>query len=1062
MRIIDKYNLLTEAFPDLLQDIGIIIQKGKLSKRFSSLQLSEQEKKELIKAKELCELKILELWSKQDTEEFKAFCSIYFDISTILPINISTDEDIYEIIKIIALGYLGEHSHFVKIFLNQHKDKFEDLEISEKWNSRLLRITFLVIVNLVIKNSWQDISKAVDLINQLRKEQKQYEESFLTQVQEESQPYGAAELVSLYHFAKTIEVLGQYLLEGRIEGNQYDIENKIKYHLKIAKEFGIASGNLMLEMLYQYVEAFGLKLVKNTIWYTLKGVNHWVSVFNNFITHRENHPVFELLYPQKETILNGGLLNPAHRTFVVSLPTSSGKTLVAEYKILQALNEFRERRGWVAYVVPTKALVNQIYVRLNKDLGEIGLKIEKASGVAEIDGFESYLIENKGDNTDFDVLITTYEKLNILIRQGLGTTQQRPLVLTVVDEAHNIEDKQRGLNLEMLLATIKNDCSEANFLLLTPDIPNAKQIAEWLGGERGKSITIQFDWWQPNERVIGVIQAEGRGKKFDVSIQTLNTIKGTYQISEKIPLVTEENAQLNKSQITSSKLKFASYLAGKIIDIKSPIIVLASGIDETYTIANHLVENCNQNFEPDEDIELIKKFVQTELGDEFPLVKYLDKRIAIHSSAIPDEIRQLIELLMEQGKLQALVATTTIAQGINFPVSAVIMGSYKYHRNRETVTMPTRDFWNLAGRVGRLGQQSMGWVGMVSRNDKDRREIAEYVNEASKDLLSQLENAIEIAIQNENEDFSRWLYKDERWSAILQYISHLRIQIDDLNEFISHLEEKLHATLGFRQIVEDKRKFLIRKLREYAQTLSLDDARRADATGFSTISIRQMIGRLSLAQLSPNDWKKEQLFSEQNQTMQKLVGIMLNTYEIRKSIEEIKIGERVLDQKSISRLIINWVNGENIYQISKKLFPSEEITKALEKTTKAIYKVIANMASWGLAAIQKMPTSGADWDSLSEVEKKKMMNIPAYLLYGVNTDEGVLMRKANVPRSIANSLGAIYKQQKGDELYTTRLPELHQWLDEQSLDIWQKAIPSNSKLTAEEYFKIWKKLNYAY
>ncbi len=134
-------------------------------------------------------------------------------------------------------------------------------------------------------------------------------------------------------------------------------------------------------------------------------------------------------------------------------------------------------------------------------------------------------------------------------------------------------------------------------------------------------------------------------------------------------------------------------------------------------------------------------------------------------------------------------------------------------------------------------------------------------------------------------------------------------------------------------------------MREYAQNLSLDDARIADLTGFSTISVGQMTLGLSQSNILPNDWKKEQLFSEQNQTMQKLVGIMLNTYEIRKSLKEI-VDKNTLDQKSISRLIINWVNGKNIYQIANALYPNEEKSKAMEKTT-AIYKVIANIASAG-------------------------------------------------------------------------------------------------------------------
>lgn len=1057
MKATEKYKLLSDAYPEMLQDIGQLIQKGKLAKRFSLLQLSESEQGQLAKAKELCELEILKLWNNQDDETFKALCSVYFDIASLLPCECKSDEDIYEIIKVISLGYLGEHAHWLRDFLISQKNAIDNLQIPEKWNSRLLRKCFQVMVSLVIKKSWADISHSISAINQLRNEQQQFEEQFLSQVKEEGQPYGAAEVVSLYHFAKTTEMVGQYLLEGRIENGQYDVENKIKYHLKVAREFAGAAGNMMLELLYQYVEAFAIKLCKNTIWYTLTGINHWVSAFNQFVARREENAVFELLYPQKEAILKGELLNPAHRSVVVSLPTSSGKTLIAEYKILQALNEFRERGGWVAYVVPTKTLVNQTYIRLEQDLGKIGLQIEKASGVAEIDGFEAYLVENSGDHTDFDVLVTTYEKLNLLIRQGLGTTERRPLVLTVVDEAHNIEEKQRGLNLELLLATIKNDCREANFLLLTPDIPNAQQIAEWLGGERGKTINIQFDWWQPNERVVGAIGAKGRGKKFDIYIQTLNTAKGTYQIGENIPLIRVEHSDSNLSQIKQSKVKLARFVGSEILDVNSPIIILAAGIDETYTIAQYLTKKCSINFEPDDDIELVKKFVQTELGDDFPLVNYLDKRIAIHSSAIPDEIRQLIELLMVQGKLQALVATTTIAQGINFPVSAVIMGSYYYPFSGP---MPTRDFWNLAGRVGRVGQQSLGWVGIVSKDDNDLQKVAKYVSEASRDLLSQLESAVGIAMDNQQDDFTRWLYKDERWSAILQYISHLRLQINDLNQFLNHLEEKLQATLGFRQIEESKKRFLINKLREYAQNLSLEDARRADSTGFSTVSVRQMIARLSQSNISPNDWNRNQLFSEQNQTMKKLVGIMLNTYEIRKSLEEIKVGEQVLDQQSISRLIVQWVNGNNISQISQSIFPNEDDkTKAIEKTTKAIYKVIANMASWGIAALQKMPTSGIDWQDLSETEKKKMMNIPAYLLYGVNTDEGVLMRKANVPRSIANNMGSIYKQQVGDEIYNKKTSMVQEWLNNQREEVWQRAIPANSRLNAEEYKRIWKKLN---
>ncbi len=269
MKPTEKYNILEQYLPELIQDIGHIIQKGKIASRFTTLELSDNENKEISKAKELCELKILELWNNQEGEEFKALCSVYFDLATIISKNIFSDEDIFETIKVIAFGYLGEHAHFVKDYLIRNKDKIDQIEIPDKWNARLLRRCFQVIVSLVIKRSWKDISKSIDLINQLRKEQKEFEANYLSQVREESQPYGAAEIVSLYHFAKTIELTGQYLLEGKIEGTNYDVENKIKYHLKIAREFANVSGNMMLELLYQYFEAFSIKLTRNTIWYTI-------------------------------------------------------------------------------------------------------------------------------------------------------------------------------------------------------------------------------------------------------------------------------------------------------------------------------------------------------------------------------------------------------------------------------------------------------------------------------------------------------------------------------------------------------------------------------------------------------------------------------------------------------------------------------------------------------------------------------------------------------------------------------------------------------------------------
>ena len=1052
MSIQIKYNYLEQAYPDMLGGISELIQKAKLSTRFDHVNLSEEDIEQLQKAKELCELRIIELWENREQVEFKALCSTYFDIAGQLPVQWESELVIYEQLKLIAFGYLGEHWHFVKQYIKTHDEDFDTFQASETWNQRILSLSFKAIIHLIKKETWQDISQSAALINQLRQEQISFENTFLNRVNEESRPYGAAELVSLYHFAKCVDILGNYLLEGR----PLDPENELKYHIGIASEYAHKSGNISLSLLYQFFEAFALKMVRNTIWYTTRGINNWVTEFNKFISHREDKGLFELLYPQREAIIEGELLNPAHRALVINLPTSSGKTLIAEYRILQALNQFREKGGWVAYIVPTKALVNQIYIQLNKDLSKIGIKIEKASGAIDLDGFEQYLVEENGNQTDFDILITTYEKMNLLVRQGLGTTTERPLVLTVVDEAHNIEQSSRGLNLEFLLATIKNDCEEANFLLMTPDISNSRDVSRWLAGDRGSVINLELDWWQPNERIVGAIEIEGRGRNYDYVLRTLHTDKGTYDIGSAIPLSSVQDAVLTASQARISKVKMASHVASDVISLESPIIVLASNPNETYKIAENLYESVGNDVEIDEDVELVIKLVQSELGEDFPLGKYLKRRIAVHSSALPDEIRFLIEDLMSNEKLQALVATTTIAQGINFPVSAVIMGAYNYPY---LGAMPVRDFWNLAGRVGRTGQDSMGWVGIAVKDQEDLLKVGDYVKKASDDLHSQLVNAIDNALGHAGESFERWLFVDERWSAILQYISHLRRQTQQLDIFLAQLELKLQATFGYNQLPSDKKKFLRDNLRKYASTLSLADAKRADETGFSSVSVRQMIGRLASSNINPQDWQRTQLFSENNQTMQNLVGIMLNTYEIKKSTHEVREGGQPLDRLSIARLIIDWVNGKNIAKIAARVYQKMESTMAIQKATKALYKIVANSATWGLAALQKMPTSGIDWKNLSDIEKKKMANLPAYLHYGVNTDEGVLMRKNNVPRSIANRLGELYNASVNGEIFNQPADTVNNWLSQEPKETWDNVRPVGSRLSGEDYKRIWEKLN---
>lgn len=93
--------------------------------------------------------------------------------------------------------------------------------------------------------------------------------------------------------------------------------------------------------------------------------------------------------------------------------------------------------------------------------------MEKVRPALEINSVEMNLLQEGFVGNPFRMLVTTPEKLDLMLRQGWEAKIGRPLTLGIVDEAHTIQFGSRGLKLELLLATINKECIHAQFLLLT-------------------------------------------------------------------------------------------------------------------------------------------------------------------------------------------------------------------------------------------------------------------------------------------------------------------------------------------------------------------------------------------------------------------------------------------------------------------------------------------------------------------------------------------------------------------------------------------------------------------
>ncbi|UAC48313.1 DEAD/DEAH box helicase [Bacillus aquiflavi] len=1017
---------------------------------FSSSSLNEEENEKILGILDTLELVIMDLENvklknKEEKSDFYNACELAFILLRALPIPNDEISKIKYFYKLITYAYLGQRWQDGRRFLIENESLWNVEVDDNEWDLRLFKNIYKAFLFLVRKKDWNDLNKVSEIIINLRREQSSFEERYLDNVEIRNKKSRAFELLGIYHLSKAIDLTATFM----INGDNRSIREAVDLHLDKSIEISENSANIEMNLIIRLLKSMLNQMIHNSIWMVTPKTDAKISSFVNNIT-KSAKPLYELLYPQRVAILEQGLLDPAHKAIVVDMPTSSGKTIIAEFRILQALNLFSEQKGWVVYVVPTRALVNQITNRLTKDLSQIGIKVAKVSGSLDTDLFEENLLNSS--ETDFDILVTTAEKLNLLIRNNIEKNINRPLTLAVIDEAHNLEDEYRGINYEILLANLKQDCPNANLLLLTPFIPNSDAIAEWLDPDSPASIGIGLSW-QPNDRLIGAIYPEGRARTWKTKFHTLVTererikYEGILNVSNTTP-IDETRSNLTKTKIAMS---FAKQMYGR-----KGVLIIAQSPQNCWDLADQL-SSYLPDIEIDDEIILIKKYIEAELGENFALIKLLNKGIGVHHAGLPDDIRLLMEMLMEDRKINFLVATTTIAQGINFPISTVIMASLYYPYGTK---MPTKDFWNIVGRAGRADQGTLGLVGIVIGDQERSKQVEldsliQYLKQSTNDLVSNLLEMVEDLKMLGNGDLGTLIYRDARWSQFLQYLAHMYNQSQNLGDFNTNAEIFLRRTFGFKSLDTNSQRILVNKVKEYAVKLNNAKASStlSDSTGFSPEAINRTIGALSTLGLQQNVWDRSRLFKSGSE-LKDLMGIMLNIPEIKDSLKEVTSRSSVTG-KYLADVISDWVEGKTLNEIANKYFGQDD-SDSLTKCCRAIYSKIVNAASWGLSSMLKMPANGIDYENLTHEDVKKIKNLPSMIYYGVNTSEAVLMRSVNIPRSIANELGVLFANE--NNIDTASTTKAMKWLNDLNLENWNKASSSN-KLSGEEYKKVWAKLN---
>jgi len=634
-----------------------------------------------------------------------------------------------------------------------------------------------------------------------------------------------------------------------------------------------------------------------------------------------------------------------------------------------------------------------------------------------------------------------------------------------MDEAHSIEDEERGLRIELLLATIKRECDYANFLLLMPHVPNALDVARWLGADAGKAISIGTSPWQPNERAVGLFEVErdntvrgGWTLQYETLTTTPRTIhlRGKHQVGDVRPL---NNISFSKA---SGNLSLQAAAMAKVFSERGTSIAVAQKLDDVWLMARTLNNNLVlfDNIPP--EIGLVQRFLKTEISPQFELIDMLAKGIGVHHTGLSDETRTLMEWLAEIGKLRVLCTTTTLIHGINFPVASVFLATRKYPYGKE---MSPRTFWNLAGRAGRVNQESVGIVGLATGKDPDGNK--QFVSKTTGALISRLIGLLDdVERQGKLHELSLVIQGDQ-WTDFRCYIAHLWNEKKNLDAVLAETEQLLRNTYGFGILQEQsdtsakqKADALLTATSNYARRLAKNpgSATLADATGFAPEGVIEALKGLDQLQykMRPSDWEPSSLFGPASSSqLPSLIGIMMKIPTISTALS--KISSRGLSHQYVADITRAWVNGQSIQEIAQQFFRGKTSTDAITKTCKVIYRALTNNGPWGLSALCKI--SDIDFEKLSPEEKHRINNLPAMVYHGVNTERAVLMRMNNVPRSIAEPLGAAFEKAIGTTASTQTVGTARKFLRSLDEDGWERLVPTGSAMSGRDYKEVWSRLS---
>jgi len=423
-----------------------------------------------------------------------------------------------------------------------------------------------------------------------------------------------------------------------------------------------------------------------------------LAINKKIISHLQSLGIKEL-FPPQEQAFETGVLDGSN--LVLAVPTSSGKTLVAEICMLKAI---LDGRGKALYLVPLKSLAREKYADFKK-YETLGITV--AMSVGDYDSSGTKLGEA-------DIIVLTTEKADSLVRNKVNWINDIGIV--VVDEVHLINDKSRGPTLEMVLAKLMQ-MIETQIVALSATISNASDIAEWLDASLVKST------WRP------VPLSEGVYLDGTIDFENLET---NQRVTKNIPRIRKEEL---------------ADIVCDTLDENGQVLVFVSSRKSTISMAKRFAPFLRKYLSEDTlgDLILIaKKIGNKASAPEISkiLAKLVASGVAFHHAGLDNQERSLVEDAFKANLLKAIVATPTLAAGVNLPARRVIIRDYRrFEQNRGSYPIPILEYKQMAGRAGRPKYDKYGEAVLIARTEHEKDALVDhYILSDTEEIFSKLKS----------------------------------------------------------------------------------------------------------------------------------------------------------------------------------------------------------------------------------------------------------------------------------------------------------------------------------